>query len=229
MNRLIERANKNVDCWPISLLLLPPNFYCPPTKLRESNVFSPVCLSVWQQGGPHVTIIHDAISQLRVMFEPRPGPRLSPHREPDMSKLVHYVVRTISKWAVGIGLKCLLVVLNCVKDPKLMFLVWSASTLGILHLIVHAVPKDLGRVRGPRCYEIKVTELKIWNPLLSHISKNLYFEHNIDKIHANRWIKGVALGTSPPLGPSPFIFMHFSTKLIAFCLKLRGWCPPPTI
>ena len=121
---------------------------------------------------------------------PHLSPPLSPHREPDMSKLVHYVVRTISKWAVGIGLKCLLVVLNCVKDPKLMFLVWSASTLGILDLIVHAVRKGLGRVRWPKCYEIKVTELKIWNPLLSHISKNLYSVHNIDKIHVNWWIGG---------------------------------------
>ena len=141
---------------------------------------------------------------------PTPTPLLSPHREPDMSKLVHYVVQTVSKWAVGIGLKCLLVVLNCVKDPKLMFLVWSASTLGILDLIVHAVPKGLGRVRWPKCYEIKVTELKIWNPLLSHISKNVYSVHNIDKIRANWWIKVVALGTS-----------HLSVQFLSFSCTFR--------
>ena len=35
-------------------------FYCPPTKLREGDVFSRVCLSV-HRGRSYVTITHDAL------------------------------------------------------------------------------------------------------------------------------------------------------------------------
>ena len=37
------------------------HFYCPPTKSRESNIHSCVCLSVClSTGGSHVIISHDA-------------------------------------------------------------------------------------------------------------------------------------------------------------------------
>ena len=38
--------------------------YHPPTKLREGNVFTGVCLSVHRKGGPHVTITHAASSDM---------------------------------------------------------------------------------------------------------------------------------------------------------------------
>ena len=34
--------------------------YCPPTKLREGNVFSCVCHSAWGKGS-HVKITHDVL------------------------------------------------------------------------------------------------------------------------------------------------------------------------
>ena len=36
------------------------------TKLWESNVFSPVCLSVCPEVGSHMTVIHDAIGHLTI-------------------------------------------------------------------------------------------------------------------------------------------------------------------
>ena len=38
------------------------SFYCPPTKLREGNVFTGVCHYVQLGGGPHMTITHDVLN-----------------------------------------------------------------------------------------------------------------------------------------------------------------------
>ena len=79
------------------------------------------------EGGPNVTITHDAIGLSQVTRNPPPTPTmlklvhlgtlhllvpvlaLAP---PDLFKLVHYVVQTSSvcKLAIGIRFKCLLVV-----------------------------------------------------------------------------------------------------------------------
>ena len=64
--------------------------YRPPTKLREGNVFSRVCLSVC----------------LSVQEVPVQGPNLS---HLGIFELVHYEAQTFGKRAVGIRLKCLLV------------------------------------------------------------------------------------------------------------------------
>ena len=78
------------------------------------------------EGGPNVTITHDAIGQSQVTRNPSPPIMLklvhlgTPHplvpalalAPPDLFKLVHYVAQTsfVCKWAIGIRFKCLLVV-----------------------------------------------------------------------------------------------------------------------
>ena len=47
----------------------------PPTKLREDNVFTRVCLSINSRGESHVTIIHDSLD-LTVQLPP---PHIGPH------------------------------------------------------------------------------------------------------------------------------------------------------
>ena len=73
-----------------------------------SSVVS-VCYSVCLQGGSHVTTI-----QLTTIHYPAHqicSTWTSPYRYlPNMFKLVHYEAQTVSKWVVGIQLKCLLVV-----------------------------------------------------------------------------------------------------------------------
>ena len=54
----------------------PLDYYHPPTKLLEGNVFSHVCLSFCSHRGPHVTITHDALDlsvQSPLGLPPSPG------------------------------------------------------------------------------------------------------------------------------------------------------------
>ena len=68
-DRRVRPKVYNVD--PPLVQLLPPA-----NKVTGRNVFSHVCLSVSPWGrGPHVTVIHDAVSQSQVMCGPsRPTP-----------------------------------------------------------------------------------------------------------------------------------------------------------
>ena len=63
--------------------------YCPPTKLREGNVYSSVCMlvshSVLRRGeGPHVTITHDALDLTIHIPSHDPSPLPQPPPPPDM-------------------------------------------------------------------------------------------------------------------------------------------------
>ena len=71
--------------------------YLLPSKLRESNVFSHVCLSFFCPHGGGVPTAQDPSRFL--------------HRPLDKFKLVHYEARTVGKRAVGILLECFLVYL----------------------------------------------------------------------------------------------------------------------
>ena len=57
-------------------------YYRTPTKWRERNVLSCVCLSVCPKGGPHVTITHDALdltTQGSPSITALPLPDMRPH------------------------------------------------------------------------------------------------------------------------------------------------------
>ena len=77
-------------------------YYCPPTKIRESNVFSRVCSSVCSQRVPPPQI-YSNLFNLDLTVK---GQWLL-----DMFKLVHYETRTVSKRVL---LDCFLVVRVCV-------------------------------------------------------------------------------------------------------------------
>ena len=90
-----------------------------PTKLWEGNVFSHVCLFT---GGPpcdHYPLCHWSVTGH--MGPPETclnlftrGPDTSPTLFLDLFKLVHCVAQTsASKWAVGIRLKWILVIIGC--------------------------------------------------------------------------------------------------------------------
>ena len=96
-------------------------FYRSPTKLREGNIFSRVCLSVHSRGSlyrtsaPAPSCTGPWLPQNRALAFLSPdmfklGPHCSGLRPlPNTFKLVHYDIQTIRERAVGIRLKCLLV------------------------------------------------------------------------------------------------------------------------
>ena len=91
-------------------------FYHPPTKLREGNIFSRVCLSFCPQGSPHTgprpwPWPPAITTPYRDFPWPCPPPPLqytvTPH--PDIFEVVYYVACTLGKQALDIRLKYLLV------------------------------------------------------------------------------------------------------------------------
>ena len=83
------------------------DIYRPPTKLREGNVFSRVCLST--RKGSHMIIIHDTLDLIVHPQPPNPGPSLLPlwiwdptgHRDPLASDIWWLLKHVLSAQAGG--------------------------------------------------------------------------------------------------------------------------------
>ena len=103
-----SRLNTDCSCNHIELMHMLRPFYSPLTKWwRWFSVMCVCLLFCLSTGGPHVNTTWTWSN----MFTWDPPP-FGPHctaLPPDTFKLVHYETRTVSKRAVGIGVKCLLV------------------------------------------------------------------------------------------------------------------------
>ena len=92
-------------------------YYHPPTKLREGNVFSRVCVCVcvfsegeWDQGPDPATskAPQSPLQGFAPLGHVQTCSTWTP-LPPDIVKLIHYETRTVGERALGILLKCLVV------------------------------------------------------------------------------------------------------------------------